>query len=426
MQSVDVLFLVEHVARELDVATCLAAKLKMQFGIEAEVKSYYLNFERNLARYRPAVVVFPFFYGADDFHPTEYLNRWPEATMVNLAWEQILMKVDVGLKTPRDSAARQQVYYACWTPAYRDFLAEHGTPSDHLLLTGNPVMKLYDAPYRSYFETRSVLAKRHGLDQDSKWILFPESYQYAFMPDAQLQSLVETQNADAELLAQARDYSERCLRDLFAWLGDLRAKDDPVFIFRPRPPTAPKQPSRLLRDIVGSRPKNIAIIKSESVREWILAADHVISSHSTTLIEAAVAGKPIHLFSPEIIPPALTAEWHGLVPLLKDKEGFLHALRRHPVEENCGPLADWARGQFAGDDALDMIATSIAQLFRDGRQKNQARLAPHARATPSRILVEAMQKLRPRNRFDAFGSREVARRVSRWQRILADEAPGNA
>ena len=97
MQSVDVLFLVEHVARELDVAACLSAKLKMQFGIEAEIKPYYLNFESNLARYRPGVVVFPFFYGADVFHPTEYLNRWPGATMVNLAWEQILMKVDVGV-----------------------------------------------------------------------------------------------------------------------------------------------------------------------------------------------------------------------------------------------------------------------------------------------------------------------------------------
>ena len=181
--------------------------------------------------------------------------------------------------TPRDLAARQQVYYTCWTPAYRDFLAEHGAPSDHLLVTGNPVMKLYDAPYRDYFETRSALAARHGLDPARKWVLFPESYQYAFMHDAQLRSLVETQNADAELLVQARDYSERCLRDLFAWLGDLRANDDPVFIFRPRPSTAPKQPIRLLRDIEGARPKNIAIIKSESVREWI-PADHVISSHS--------------------------------------------------------------------------------------------------------------------------------------------------
>ena len=47
---------------------------------------------------------------------------------------------------------------------------------------------------------------------------------------------------------------------------------------------------------------NLKIIKTETAREWILAADHVMSSHSTTLIEAALAGKPIHRFSPEPYP----------------------------------------------------------------------------------------------------------------------------
>ena len=65
---------------------------------------------------------------------------------------------------------------------------------------------------------------------------------------------------------------------------------------------------------------NLKIIKTETAREWILAADHVMSSHSTTLIEAALAGKPIHRFSPEAYPEAVALEWHGLVPLLSDRK----------------------------------------------------------------------------------------------------------
>src|SRR6516225_9829434 len=150
MRIVDVLFLVEHVARELDVVTCLAQKLRTKFGIEAEVKSYFHDIRYNLERYRPRIVVFPFFYGADHGHGIEYLSRWKEAIFVNLGWEQILMKVDLGMKAPRDDAARQRVLHVCWTQEHQDFLSSKNTRLDHLLLTGNPAMKLYDPPYRNY------------------------------------------------------------------------------------------------------------------------------------------------------------------------------------------------------------------------------------------------------------------------------------
>jgi hypothetical protein len=59
---------------------------------------------------------------------------------------------------------------------------DNGAAPDNLYLTGNPVMKFYEHPYRNYFQSRERLAKKHGLDPKRKWVLFPENYIFAFFP----------------------------------------------------------------------------------------------------------------------------------------------------------------------------------------------------------------------------------------------------
>lgn len=61
MQDIGVLFLVEHIDRELDVVTCLMQKLEAGFGITSQARNYYHEFRHNLALCNPSVVVFPFF-----------------------------------------------------------------------------------------------------------------------------------------------------------------------------------------------------------------------------------------------------------------------------------------------------------------------------------------------------------------------------
>ena len=128
----------------------------------------------------------------------------PLAHLVNLGWEQILNKLDVGMKTPRDDVSRSRVFHICWTREHQDFLAKNGIEPDHLPLTGNPVMKLYDDPYRSYFKSREQLARLYELDGTKKWVLFPESYQFAFFSDEHLKLLVVQQNADADFLSSGK------------------------------------------------------------------------------------------------------------------------------------------------------------------------------------------------------------------------------
>jgi surface carbohydrate biosynthesis protein len=412
MQEIGVLFLVEHTDRELDVVTCLMQKLESGFGITSQARNYYHDFRHNLAQFNPSVVVFPFFYGADHLQPIQYTTRWPLAHLVNLGWEQILNKLDVGMKTPRDDVSRSRVFHICWTREHQDFLAKNGIERGHLPVTGNPVMKLYDNPYRSYFKSREQLARLYELDGTKKWVLFPESYQFAFFSDEHLKLLVVQQNADADLLSQAKEYCERSLKQLFMWVNELSGNDT-LFILRPRPSTTRDQMLNFMHRTVQNPNANLKIIKTETAREWILAADHVISSHSTTLIEAALAGKPIHRFSPEPYPEAAALDWHGLVPLLSDRKAFLDAINRD-AEPTGTRLAEWARVRFLfAGDPLDAIADWIARLRSIG---HHAQWPGTSLQQEGRDVGGSWDNLGATH--DIFDGEDVASRRLRWHSVL--------
>ena len=436
MRNIDVLFLVEHVDRELDAVTCVMQKLQSRFGITADARNFYLDMAYALRRYNPKIVLFPFFYGADHLQPIAYLSQWPRACFVNMAWEQILVKLDWRMKAPRDDVAKTNVHYLCWSNEHKNFLAHHGVVPANLELVGNPALKFYDLPYRSYFNSRDELARAHRIDPARKWVLFPENYLFAFLSDQSLKELAEQQNADPEFLKQARLYCDRSLKKLFAWANELKGTQDPLLIVRPRPATTRNQMVGFMLGATGSSSENLKIIKAQTAREWILAADHVVSSHSTTLIEAALAGKPIHRFSPEPFPPALESEWHTLVPSLEDKENFLAAVRQTSIRPTGERLANWARTRFFPlGDPFNAIAETIARLY--------AAAAPHARPSipdhkclwPRRTAIEYIRKriqrlpvlvrhskgytfAIPRRAADIFGANDVAKRLSRWQQVL--------
>jgi len=436
MRNIDVLFLVEHIDRELDVVTCVMQKLQSQFGIMAEARNFYLDMAHTLRRYNPKIVVFPFFYGADHLQPIAYLSQWPGAYFVNMAWEQILAKLDLRMKAPRDDAAKTKVHHLCWSYQHKNFLADHGVSPTHLELVGNPALKFYDSPYRSYFDSRDHLARTHRIDPARKWILFPENYLFAFLSNQSLRELAEQQNADPEFLEQARLYCDRSLKKFFAWASELNGEQDPLLIVRPRPATTLDQMRTFMLQSNGPSNENLRIIKAQTAREWILASDHVISSYSTTLIEAALAGKPIHRFSPEPFPTALESEWHSLVPLLKDRESFLGAMRQTPIGPTGQPLADWARTRFFPvGDPFNAIAEAIARYYTAAAPHNSRSVPDHGRLWPRRIAIEHVRKriqrlpvlvrhnngysfTAPKRAADIFGADDVAKRLSRWRQAL--------
>ena len=201
MRNIDILFFVEHVDRELDAVTCLVERLDRQFSLRADIRNFYTDMKYCLRRYNPSIVVTPFFYFVNHHPMKDYVAAWPNAFFFNMAWEQILYKLHLTVKVPKDSFAKTRVHHVCWTKRYRETAKEAGTDPDRLLLTGNPVMKFYDVPYRAYFKSRGDLARVHGLDPHRKWVLFPENYRWAFLSPKKMEAVV-AQDADPKILGR--------------------------------------------------------------------------------------------------------------------------------------------------------------------------------------------------------------------------------
>ncbi len=438
MRNIDVLFFIEHVDRELDAATCIVEMLERDHGITADIRNFYSDMLYCLGRYRPAVVVTPFFYFLDHHPMKDYVAAWPDAAFFNMAWEQINYKMNETVNIPKDSFARDKVKHVCWTKKYRDQLLGFGIASDNLILTGNPVMKFYDPSYRDYFKSRGELAATYGLDPARKWVLFPENYRWGFLSPTKMQTFI-AQDARPEHLIAAHEYCVRSLTALFQWLQELDRPDDPLVIMRPRPATSVQEMTDFMQRAVPRALTNLHIIKQESAREWIMAADHVISSYSTTLIEASLAGKPIHVFSPEPMPEALADEWYEYAPMLTDKESLLTAIREPRHQTTSVQLESWARKTLLPVvDPLQTIAEGIARLHASLAKPHKRSKPDHARLWPGRALIERLRnrlQLSPRyhellrkrdqrygftvrkHEKDIFGAHHVAARVARWRTL---------
>jgi hypothetical protein len=442
MREVDALFLVEHVDRELDAVTCIVEILRRDYSLECEVRNFYSDMLYCLSRYRPTVLVTPFFYSSDIHPMKDYLATWPNAAVFNMAWEQILYTMNKTVKIPKDDFAKTKVSHVCWTAKYLDFIKSMGVDRERLILAGNPVMKFYDSPYHRYFISREELGRRYNLDPHRKWVLFPENYRWGFLTESQLRIFVE-QGADPNFLREARDYCVRSLTNLFEWSRDLDQAGDPILILRPRPATARHEVQAFMTRVAPEASQRIRIIKTESAREWILAADQVISSYSTTLIEASLAEKPVHVFSPEPIPQALGDEWYSLVPAIENKEKLLAALRQFPADETWRPLAGWARQTLlSAGDPFHEIAAAIARSI-SGRQIRTRTSPPapgHGRLGGRQWIIERSRKALQmtqlwhkvlhrkdrRYRFhfkkhekDVFGADDVAVRLARWASVVS-------
>ena len=101
-REIDVLVLVEHAARELDIACALRHLARTQHGLRLEVASLVFGRDRTLRAYQPRVVAAPYFYSAKDWGTREFLAGFGGVTWVNLAFEHVLSKLNRAVKQPRE------------------------------------------------------------------------------------------------------------------------------------------------------------------------------------------------------------------------------------------------------------------------------------------------------------------------------------
>jgi len=416
----DVVIFVEHIARELDIAAAVVVHLERTHGLRAEVASTKFDLLESVSRIGSAkVAAFPWFYEDDDGPIRRVREHWPNVRLVNLAYEQVLQNINQAVKTPHGDLARTEVRHFAWGEFYKELLVRYGVAPDLVTVVGNPSYGLYRPPYRGFFPSRADLAAKHGLDPDKRWLLVAENYGAAFYADDHLEVMV-ARGASREESYAFRDFASASLAKMAEWLRDA-CRDDLEIILRPRPYTPLERLKKRVVEAIGELPPGLRMIQDGSVREWVLASDAVCSSYSTTLIESAVAGKPIAMLTPLPLPEFVKHAWYDLVPQFLTSAAF-GAWVGDPNTNSSKDLERWANDtMLAHGDPIAGMAGFLANAAWDiPRASIPFSMRPSLQA---RLLARAFKRARGRrpdkaHDHDRFSQHDVQSRIERWRTLL--------
>ncbi len=440
MKSVDLLYFVEHVARELDIACAVKAILEVKKGVSVKIASITHGIEETLEAYQPGVVALPYCVAVNEAGLDKFVARWPQARYINLAYEQVLGRAQKNLNSPKDVFAREYVMHHAWGDFFAGYLQAHGVPEAHIVVNGNPSYALYREPYMGYYgNQRHQLARQFDLDPEKRWVFVPENYGWAFFQDHMVRARIR-RGFNPEHAYQYRDFARQSLHAAAQWWRDATQIDSVELIIRPRPAIPAESFVEMVSDMAGGLPERLHFIKHGTVREWILASDMVISNFSTTLLEAAVAQKPVYMLMPYPFPDFLYAEWYDLAAKIETSDAFTAALTQQGLPEHWKDLEVWAVDTMLGrGDAISGLADCLASLVsgeiaapqaqeiaKDLERLSLGRVIRQARKFSWRLLKNFLSatEIVPQQRnwttheSDLLTSQEVDQRVARWVEVL--------
>ena len=414
--------MIEHVPRELDVAILLKILLGRKHCLRVEIASInpQLGYQAALDRYQPRAVGVPWFHRASMHrNMLRTLPEWGEdVRLINVCWEQLLSRVNARHRVVSDEFSLRFVHHHVWGEFARERLLQRGVPGSHIFRGGNPALSLYRAPYRAYYPTRAELAETHRLDPSRRWVLVPDQFTAAFWREADLERKRARGFSDDEL-ATLRAYDTSCFQTCALWLAALARDEHVEVIVRPRPAHARGRIRAALEEEVGELPRHMHVNKVGSIRPWILAADVVASTYSTTLIEAAWAGTHHLMITPTDRPDLHDAPWFPAANEVRDQAAFRSGcLGPIPASDVPSALRDWAGEHLSrGDDPLASLAEGLAQIIR-----GPALPAPKAGVDfePAAPDVEPVFFEEPSDRFSRWRRRLAETWVQGWRQVGVD------
>jgi hypothetical protein len=361
-KPIDILVFIEHAARELDVSCAIKSILEQRYQMTMEIASLTWDMEKTLASWQPRVVALPYGYSASVYGICDIVPTWPNAIYLNLAYEQLFTKINQVFKAPSDDFARNHIWHSLWGEFASDYLVKYGVPRDHIFINGNPVYQLYREPYCRYFKSRAELATEYGLDMNKRWVFIPENYGAAFYSEYKIQDVIVAGNRVDDAYAY-REFARQSFSEAVRWWNRGAMQDGIEMIVRPRPLVAKSIFAKACEDVIGTLPEHFRLIKDGTVREWILASDLTMSSYSTTLIEAAVARRPVYMLTPIPFPKFVVADWYAYLPKIETGDEFIEKISQGVIENTSDPLRIWAEKEMmTHGDAIANIADWIVKM----------------------------------------------------------------
>ena len=106
--NIDVVYFIEHAARELDVA-CVVKSLLARQGINMEICSIVSGLDESLSLWNPNVVAIPYGTSVKDWNLEKIVSKWGNSRYINLSFEQVLGKTQKSFKAPKDFEYKKEL-----------------------------------------------------------------------------------------------------------------------------------------------------------------------------------------------------------------------------------------------------------------------------------------------------------------------------
>lgn len=447
MKSIDVLYFIEHVSRELDTACIVKYLCQKKYGLSVKIASMPFDVDTIIHQYQPHIVALPYLYSSESSKIPPIIKHWKNLTYLNLNYEQFFSNANKQFKAPQDSFVRNEVYHVAWSESFKDYLVNNGVKKSNIFITGNPSYMLYRKPYCNYFPVRSELADKHKLDYKKTWVFFPENYGWAFKTDKDIGLTYLNSGYDMNIAYENRAFNQKSLKEVIHWFNCIAQDQKLEIIVRPRPAITQRAYFKKFQKELGRIPESIHIIKDGSIREWNLACDILISSFSTSLLEASVAKKPIYILEPYPFPEWLYTDWFDLVPHIKSLKELKYTCTNNPDSTSSQRAEDYVlQTNLTTGDAVANIAQTLYYLHKKRtspatyipQQKERSPIVekfPDERQCIKTIVKKPLKVLKTGLKLllsnksetediqdpfsdDHFTEEEIEKRIKKWEEVL--------
>ncbi|WP_227715864.1 MULTISPECIES: surface carbohydrate biosynthesis protein [unclassified Marinobacter] len=358
-----VLIVYERKNRELETALFLQKKFQ-KAGFECNVVQFYWGFGFNLLSAGPDILVVPHLYNG--LSVARLIARYGRPRFIlNLQYEQVLSDKWERLGHHNPSGTAMNAVHICWGRTTFDRLRDFGVPSENLLTIGAPHLDLLSGVDEGYCaEQKRKLAKAFGIEKGQDWSLFLSSFTYADISEHRLRMNESVAGSNLEDFVEIHSKSRN---EVLTWLEQaLNKNPSSILIYRPHP-------DELNLDKVyelANKYNNFRVISFGSAKQWIMAADTILSWYSTTVVESHYLKKHYQILRPFDLPDYFDSVLLKRAKFLTSKDQFLEYLRSSPEAQDLPLRNEDVAGYYENIDGS--IASERLVNYAEQMLMNQA------------------------------------------------------
>ena len=289
-ESKEVVIVYENVVRELDNSLLLMAELEQR---GCSVKLVYKP-EGILWKHRSGVVLLPNCYNTKDYEKYNYLLNTNGSEYICLHYEQVLSKrvEKIGIHNPKGKA--KDIWMLCWGENCYKRLVDYGISKRMLRICGAMQLDFLREEFCEFYMSRTEIAKKYGLDESKKWMLYISSFSY--VDNTIIAKYTGKELGDYEFVKKFTEISTKSQRATLGWFEKFVCENqDVIIIYRKHPVEAANKNILALKH---QYPERFFDISDLSVKQWIKVSDIITTWFSTSAAEVYMAKKPLQVIRP--------------------------------------------------------------------------------------------------------------------------------